>query len=69
MSWLLPRVPQRLAAQVATRAGTALRYLSAVGDVGGGVIHVPVTGPEAKPGFLGGEPQLQQVVNFRRIDM
>lgn len=45
------------------------RYLSAAGDVGGGVVHVPVAGPEAKPGFLGGEPQLQQTVNFRGVDV
>lgn len=43
---------------------TTLRYLSAVGNVGGCVVHVPVTGPEAQPGFLGSEPQLQQTVKF-----
>lgn len=50
-------------------AENALRYLSAAADVGGRVVHVPVTGPEAKPGFLGSKPQLQQIVNFRWIDI
>lgn len=43
---------------------TTLRYLSAVGNVDGCVVHVPITGPEAKPGFLGSKTQLQQIVNF-----
>ena len=41
-----------------------LQYLSAVGDVDGRVVHVPVTRPQAKPSFLGTKSQLHQIVNF-----
>lgn len=59
------QVSHLLTAQAANQGPeTTLRYLSAVGNVDGCVVHVPVTGPEAKPGFLGSKTQLQQIVNF-----
>lgn len=53
----------------AQAAATRPPYLSAAGDVGGRVVHVPITCPKAKPSFLGSKPQLQQTVNFGWIDI